>query len=331
MSCAPKGGFFTTSALCIRTAAVYTGCGMSELPFIQWLKSQVKPRPDIPVNIGDDASVVTLKETTCLLKVDSVVEGVHFESNARAEQIGHKALGRALSDIAAMGCTARFALVAYVLSPDTTLAKAKAIFKGIKTLAEKFGVAIVGGDVAAHSGPLVVSVSALGETAGLTPVRRDGAKEGDAICVTGDLGGSILGKHLTFVPRLELAADLNRRFKIHSMIDISDGFIRDLAHICEASGVGAAVFQDQMPVSDAARKLSEQDKRSPLYHALYDGEDYELIFTCDPEEASKIAGEIEDVSIIGEIVSKKGVTLRTTNGKDKKLPIRGWEYQLKHV
>lgn len=304
---------------------------MSELEFIRWIKSQVRPRPDIPVGIGDDAALVKLADKTCLLKVDSVVEGVHFERGTRPEQIGHKALARPLSDIAAMGGTAGPALVAYVLPPDTPQATARAIFRGIRALADRFGVTIVGGDVAVHRGPLVISVFVLGYTGGLAPLRRDGARTGDAICVTGRLGGSILGKHLTFIPRLELGAKLNRRYRIHAMIDISDGFVRDLAHICEASGVGAVVFQDRIPISEAARKLSRRDRRSPLEHALYDGEDYELIFTCDPAEAERIAGEIEDVSIVGEIVFPKGVTLRTPAGREKKLRIAGWEYRLKDV
>ena len=152
----------------------------------------------------------------------------------------------------------------------------------MRLLGRRFGCPLVGGDVSASDGRLVVSVTVLGRTEGATPVLRSGAKPGDAVCVTGSLGGAWRSrKHLEFVPRIREARQLAEMCDLHAMIDISDGLARDLGHICRASGVGARINADAVPVAAPA----------DLAAALGDGEDYELLFALPPDQADRLIAE----------------------------------------
>src|SRR5262249_26834028 len=153
---------------------------------------------------------------------------------------------------------------------------AKELFAGLKEMADRFNVAIVGGDTNSWTGSLAISVAMIGEVTERGPVRRSGAKPGDWLIVTGPLGGSIRGHHLDFTPRVDEALELHSLVDLHAMIDISDGLAADLHHICEESRCGAALVAEAIPISTAGREMN--DGKSALDHALTDGEDFELVF-----------------------------------------------------
>jgi thiamine-monophosphate kinase len=185
-------------------------------------------------------------------------------------------MNRNLSDCAAMACLPAAAVVSWALPKGVSAEFMKELYLGMKAAGDAFDCPIVGGDTGAWDQKLAVSVTVLGRSAGVTPVRRSGARVGDAIYVTGPLGGSILGRHMSFTPRIREARDLVSRHDIRAMIDISDGLSRDLAHICRESGVGAILDASLIPIHDDARRLPGD----PLAHALNDGEDHELCFTA---------------------------------------------------
>lgn len=288
---------------------------MSELELIRWIRSRHGRRGGrIIVDSGDDCAVVRIGRVDVLFKTDSVIEGVHFVHAAKPEEIGHKAVARCLSDVAAMGGVPSFA-VAAVMAPQNARAEMlRGIVRGMDRTAARFGVAVVGGDVAVHAGKLAINVAMIGEMGGRQPILRRGARPGDAICVTGPLGGSILGKHLRFTPRVREARDLCGRLDIHAMIDISDGLARDLSHICEESGVGAVLEEARIPVSAAARRIGG----AALEHALFDGEDYELLYTLPKAQTRRS---------IGEITEGRGIKLRRRDGRLEPLSSRGWEHR----
>jgi len=299
---------------------------VSELDLIRWIRGRIGKRSGrIVVDSGDDAAVLKGGRGHLLFKTDSVIDGVHFDSRtARPEEIGHKALARCLSDIGAMGCYPTFAVVAMMIPRNAREAWIKRLLTGLDRTARRFQTAVVGGDVASHAGKLAINVALLGETRGLEPVRRSGARVGDAIAVTGPLGGSILGKHLRFTPRVREGIELNRRFEIHSMIDLSDGLATDLGHLCTESRVGAVVEESRIPIAPAARRLPGL----PLDHALFDGEDYELLFTLPQTEAVRVekAGRGK---VIGQVSAVDGIYLRARNGDLREVQRRGWEHRFR--
>ena len=258
-----------------------------------------------------------------------MIDGVHFDSRrAKPEQVGHKAIARCLSDVAAMGCHPAFAVVAIMVPRNARDAYIKRVLAGLERTARRYGTAVVGGDVSSHAGRLAISVALLGETRGLRPVRRSGARPGDAIAVTGPLGGSILGKHLTFTPRVREAVRLNRRFDLHAMIDLSDGLATDLRHLCRESGVGAVLRERQIPITPAARKLSRKDGVPALDHAFADGEDYELLFALPSTQAARL--ERSGLGkVIGTVAAVDGLYLEGRDGAIKEIRGRGWEHRFR--
>jgi thiamine-monophosphate kinase len=212
------------------------------------------------------------------------------------------------------------AVVSAALPRGAGIEYAKELYLGMKGAAEKFECEIVGGDTATWDGKLALSVTILGRSAGITPVTRAGAKPGDGIYVSGPLGGSILGRHMSFEPKVELARRLGRGFGVSAMIDISDGLSRDLGHVCRASHVGAIVEAPRLPIHADAHELSKRDGISPLRHALDDGEDYELLFTSATQPATGI--------LIGHITQGPGIMLETSHGHTEPLAPKGWEHPL---
>jgi len=267
-----------------------------------------------------------------VVTIDTIVEGVDFDlASTRAASVGHKALACNLSDIAAMGCRPVAATISVAAPPRVTQEVLRRVFRGMSRLADRFGVDLVGGDYSASPRDFVISVALYGETAGLRPLRRSGARVGDAILVTGALGGSILGRHLRFTPRVEEGLLLNRHYRIRSMIDVSDGLSIDLHRLSRASGVGAVIDADRIPISGAARRLARTTGRTALEHALGDGEDFELLFTAAPREAERIVGDGRlrvPVSIIGR-VTRRGCLLRDDAGRERPLAPAGWEHELR--
>lgn len=296
-----------------------------EFDLIHWIRTQQKPSALTRVPAGDDLAILKWPDPDLLLVgVDQVLDGVHFDSAIHSPRdIGRKVMNRNLSDCAAMACLPAAAVVTVALPRNRfSLDDAKNLYLGLKDAADAFDCEIVGGDTASWDGNLAVTVSILGRSAGIEPITRGGARIGDRIYVTGPLGGSLLGRHMTFVPRIALARELARHHRPTAMIDLSDGLSRDLRHICEQSNVGALIDAARIPIHEDARAMSRRDGRAPLEHALHDGEDHELLFTSPAEIPREIAIEI------GRVTSTPGVI--ELLDADRRTPIepRGWEHRL---
>jgi len=319
---------------------------LKEFVYIKWIQKQLKYPSEIFIRSGDDAAGIRIGRNSVLVTTDFIVEGIDFHlKTATPYQIGYKALAVSISDMAAMGGVSEklYAVATVALRPNLFLRTvspqdesagkfAQELFRGMKSVADKFKVSIVGGDVSSVKGPISISTTILGvEARHAVPIQRSGAQIGDAIMVTGELGGSILGKHLNFIPRLNEARILTKMYTINSMIDISDGLLADLNHILEASDKGAVLFESLIPVSSAARKLSQKDKKSPLHHSLFDGEDFELLFTLPMREAERLLRDKPFktmLSLIGIIQFEKGILLLDKNGRTKKIKPKGYEHIL---
>jgi thiamine-monophosphate kinase len=205
---------------------------------------------------------------------------------------------------------------------------AEELYLGLREMADAFDTAVVGGDTNSWDGPLVINVTLLGEATARGAVRRGGARVGDRLLVTGPLGGTILGKHLDFTPRVREALRLHEAAPLHAMIDVSDGLAADVAHLCEESGCGAVLRAEAVPVADAARRMG--DGRSPLDHALGDGEDFELVFAVSPADAHTLIETQPVLGVtlveIGECV-EQGLWLEE-QGRRRPLPPRGYVHAL---
>jgi thiamine-monophosphate kinase len=207
-------------------------------------------------------------------------------------------------------------------------ALAEELYQGLREMADAFDTAIIGGDTNSWDGPLVIAVTLLGQAVPPGPVRRSGARPGDWLLVTGPLGGSILGKHLTFTPRVREALALHAGVPLHAMIDLSDGLAADVHHICEESGCGAVLRAEAIPVSDAAGQI--KDGVSALDHALGDGEDFELAFAVAPEDGRRLIRKQPVPGItfvaVGECV-EQGLWLEE-GGRRRALEPRGYVHAL---
>jgi thiamine-monophosphate kinase len=297
---------------------------VNEFELIARLTGSLPSNSSVVVGVGDDCAVLESGQPGryLLLKTDAVVEGIHFTSEAAPEQIGHKALGRGLSDIAAMAGQPTAALVTLALPKNFNAEHIERIFAGINQLAQRYGVAIVGGETTTNPERLLISISLLGEVQKAHCILRSGARDGDAVLVTGELGGSRSGKHLDFEPRLAEAQWLARHFPIHAMIDLSDGLAGDLRHILQRSGVGAELLERAIPVSRAARlqARAKSPAKPPLLAALTDGEDFELLFTVPGKRAVPLLDAWNKqfpalrLSCIGRITADRGVKVRGKNG-----------------
>lgn len=295
----------------------------AEFDFINWIQSQAKPTDFVQLPQGDDLAVLKWNADDLLLVgVDQVLEGVHFDSKIHSpQQIGRKVVNRNFSDCAAMACLPAALVVSVGLPAGAGLHYAKAIYQGMRDAAEAFKCPIVGGDTGSWPGRLVLSVTVLGRSAGIAPISRKGARPGDFIYVTGPLGGSILGRHMEFQPRIELAREMARTARISAMLDISDGLSRDLRHICQQSHVGAIIEADRISIHEDAQSLSAKDGRPPIEHALHDGEDHELLFTS----AQPI--EHPSVACIGKTTADSAILIRRDGSLSPLEPL-GWQHSL---
>jgi len=300
---------------------------------INWIRGRTRLDPRaVPLGPGDDMAIVRLAgESECLVTVDALVEGTHFDlGKATPRQVGYKALAVSLSDAAAMAALPVCAVAWVALPNGRDMAFAKEITRGLADAAERFACPIVGGDVVSGSGPLSVGTALVARADGIEPVRRAGAKPGDWLFVTGELGGSVLGRHLSFVPRVAEARILARTVMLHAMIDLSDGLSTDLGHLCEESRAGAEVEAEAVPISADARRLAEADGRPALEHALNDGEDFELLFAVGPEDGERLVAKnpLEGVPLsrIGRVTAGREVTLVRADGRREPLEPRGWEH-----
>jgi thiamine-monophosphate kinase len=297
---------------------------MNEFDLINRLTRSLPTNKSVSVGAGDDCAVldVGLSDRLLLFKTDAVVEGVHFLADTPAEQIGHKALGRCLSDVAAMAGSPSAALVTLALPADFKLEFIEAVYSGISALARRHEVAIVGGETTRSPQGTLISIALIGWIPRGKGVLRSGAEAGDAIFVTGELGGSRSGKHLSFEPRLVEASWLAQHFSLHAMIDVSDGLAGDLRHILKASRAGAELLSSAIPISREAKlaSRSETSAKPPLLAALTDGEDFELLFTLASRDAVPLVDRWKKefpavpLSCIGKITAGEGITIRDKNG-----------------
>ncbi len=293
--------------------------------------------PDgLRVGIGDDCAVTRSENAAQwdeLLTSDAVIEGVHFLPSADAASVGHKAIARCLSDIAAMGGEPRWALVNLVAPLATPLARVDALMAGLIETASAHSAVVVGGDVA--EGPdLQVHVFLSGRVPAGTAVLRSGARPGDALFVTGRLGGSAAGHHLSFQPRLAEGNWLRAGGWPTAMIDLSDGLGLDAVRLLTASGVAGRIFLDRIPVAEAATGMA--DERSALDHALGDGEDYELLFSVNAAKKKTIQQEWRDsgpgsvrLTLIGEIVDGPAGRMEGRTADGRSVPLEdgdGYEH-----
>ena len=299
----------------------------NELALIDWIRQRAASAPNLQLGIGDDCAVWQPSGSPLLFTTDVLMEDVDFRVDETSPQlIGRKAMGVNLSDIAAMAGRPLAALVGVALPKSRGFDFARQVHEGLQSLAEEFDVAIIGGDTNTWDGPLVISVTLIGEATERGPVRRSGAKPGDWLFVTGPLGGSILGHHLTFTPRIREALEFHRLVDLHAMIDLSDGLAADLHHLLDESHIGATLFEDSLPISEAACRMS--DNHSALEHALSDGEDFELLFAVAPSDGAKLLSATGSVTAIriGEIESQPGCRIRMADGTFRDLPRGGWEH-----
>jgi thiamine-monophosphate kinase len=294
---------------------------VNEFELIARLARSLPTNETVVAGAGDDCAVVDLgvPDKLVLFKTDAVVEGIHFTSETPPEKIGRKALARGLSDIAAMAGVPTAALVTLALPPDYDPEFVVRIYDGLNALATRFKVAIAGGETTTNPGGILISIALLGLVERGKQVARGGAKAGDAIFVTGELGGSLAGKHLDFEPRLAEARWLADHFHPHAMLDVSDGLAGDLRHILNAGQVGAEILKSALPVSRAA-KLQSRGQKPAALAALTDGEDFELLFTVAGKDAVRLLDAWKKqfpelkLSCIGRIIAGEGILLRDKTG-----------------
>ncbi len=304
-----------------------------ELEFIERLRARLPDHPQLLLGVGDDAAVLQLGERSdCVVTADLLAEETHFElGEDDPRRIGRKALAVNLSDLAAMAAEPVAAVVSILLPREGALALAEALYDGILPLAAEFNTAIAGGDTNCWSGPLVIAVTAIGQTTARGPLRRDGARVGDAILVTGDFGGSRLGKQFDFQPRIREALLLHEQFELHAGIDVSDGLSLDLSRLCQASNCGAVLDVDAVPIASAAHQLARQTGQNltALDHALEGGEDFELILAAPPEarEAMLAAQPLAiPLTCIGQFTEQPGLWTCRPDGQLTPLDPRGFEH-----
>lgn len=297
--------------------------------------------------IGDDCAVLRLlgrgqeKEKDTLVTTDFTLEGIHFRRDWHsAESVGHRCLARGLSDIAAMGGEPVAAFLSLALPRELPQSWVGRFARSLIRLGEKYGVTLAGGDTAESPNGILADIVVVGTAPKGQAGLRSGARPGDRIYVSGELGGSAAAvwqmrkkprrrlnprqypRHFFPEPRIELGRVLREKGLASAMIDISDGLSTDLAHICEESGVGAELQAELIPRASVGKPAWEVD----LQFALHGGEDYELLFTAPRGQRvpSRIAGI--PITHIGHITRQPKIFLRNLDGVGDELEPRGWEH-----
>lgn len=284
---------------------------LGEDELITQLTAELRMDDSVVCGPGDDCAVLTgaCSNYLDLLKTDTVVVEVHFVKNENPEAVGWKAVARAVSDIAAMGGEPTAAVVTLVAPETLELATVKGWYRGMQKVADAFDFSIVGGETSSiASSQTMISVAMTGRVEPDRCVYRSGAQLGDAILVTGMLGGSLFsGRHLNFQPRLPEARWLTEHFKLHAMMDLSDGLAKDLPRMMRASGTGYRIDEESLPCHGGVNRRA----------ALTDGEDYELLFTLASDQVEilqsawqqRFASELK-LSVIGEVLEKTAIPLQ---------------------
>lgn len=307
--------------------------------------------------VGDDAAVMDYGGKCVVFSTDLLTEGIHFNlMYVPLKHLGYKSVVVNLSDILAMNAQPRQITVNIALSNKFSVEAVEELYSGIHLACDKYGVDLVGGDTTSSLTGLTISVSVLGEATKEDLVYRSGAKEGDILCVSGDLGGAYMGLQLLerenevfkvndkMQPQLEgydyilerqlkpetrpdiIAAFKKIGIKPTSMIDISDGLSSEILHLCKNSHVGCRLQETKIPMDDQTKKMAEELNINPLVAALNGGEDYELLFTLSPDDAEKIKND-PDFTVIGEMTGfAEGANLVTSGGSKIPLQAQGWNH-----
>lgn len=277
---------------------------------------------DVLIPPGDDMGAIRVGDRMLLVTVDQVADGVHVNLEAHGpEATARKAITRNLSDVAAMAARPRAAVAAACLPRSMDEPTARRLFDALHATASRYDCPLIGGDVSVWDQRLLLTVTILAEPwPGIPPVLRRGARAGDVVCVTGELGGSLAGHHLRFEPRIEAAREL-AALGATSMIDLSDGLARDLGHLCRQSDVGAVIEAARLPIR------GDVTGPDPWLAAVGDGEDYELCVTMPPGRVPDKAGGVK-VTPIGQIVEspRGGAVLQWPDGACRALDNLGWEH-----
>lgn len=302
---------------------------LSETELIQRLTQDLPADSSVLTGPGDDCAVLDWSGSELLFKTDAIVEGIHFERDTPPEAIGRKALARALSDIAAMAGTPTHALITLGFHAEMEPSLIEAVYQGLRDCAREHHVNIVGGETTSLS-QLTLSISLIGKAS--RPILRTGSAMGDAIFVSGELGGSLAGHHLNFTPRLKEARWLSDQDIVHAMIDLSDGLATDLRHLL-SDQTGAELLTRALPIRHAAKERARDNPsgKTALLAALTDGEDYELLFTVSSKDAVplldgwKSAFPETPLHCIGKITDQPGIALRDDKGV-KPLTLHGYDH-----
>jgi len=306
--------------------------------------------------IGDDAAVLNYKDKQTLITTDLLIEGIHFDlSFMPLKHLGYKAVVVNLSDIYAMNATPTQITVSLAISNRFSVEALEELYAGIKHACDIYNVDLIGGDTTSSIQGLNISITALGEANKEDIVYRNNAKEGDFICVSGELGSAymglqilnrekqvyleqpnmqpklddhkfLVGKQLKPEARKDIIEYL-RKYDItpSAMIDVSDGLSSELLHICKQSNVGCHIYEANVPIHDDTYNQSLEFNIDPITSALNGGEDYELLFTLSPGDESKINSEEIDIAVIGKIVSNdKGKILQTRANHLHEITAQGW-------
>jgi thiamine-monophosphate kinase len=306
------------------------------------------PEGKVLIGIGDDAALLGIPAGKKILATtDLMAEGVHFDlSGSAPADIGWKLAAVNVSDMAAMGGRPLFALLSLALPPATAPSFARDFSRGLRRASRFFGLHLVGGDTTSGRS-IFANLVLLGVPAGRRPVEREGARPGDRIFVTGHLGASTLGlaalsqgiagipktvirKHTRPSPFFRFGAALGKAGLAASAIDVSDGLVTDLSHLCEASGVGAEIEEIALPVRPSTKKAAAMLGEDVLEAVLYGGEEYELLFTCRPRRAEKVRGLAEKMGVsitaVGRITKGRTIVSRSPDGSKRPLPPGGYRH-----
>ncbi len=321
---------------------------LGEFALIQRL-AQLLPAPSAEVvkGIGDDAAAVDLGDGRMLiLTTDMLVEGVHFDlSFTSPRDLGYKSLAVNLSDLASMGCGPGYGLISLGLPPDFEVEAAEELYRGLGECAEQWGAQLVGGDTVSSPAGLVINLALTAIMPAEIMLTRSGARIGDMVMVTGNLGESALGlellkrgmtiegdsghalikRHLRPEPRFSVGGAM-KAAGATAMIDCSDGLLADLRHICEASEVGAVVEADWLPISDVARRVADELGVDAVQAALSGGEDYELVITMRPELAEEAAARLNLTPIGVIVIASEGMKVADAQGHTLPVESPGYEH-----
>jgi thiamine-monophosphate kinase len=330
---------------------------LGEFGLIEHLTSAFETRQGNTLKgVGDDAAVIRTEKGCTLISTDLLLEGIHFDlSYFPLKHLGYKAVAVNVSDIYAMNATPRQITVSIGMSSKFSLEAIEEIYAGIRSACETYEVDLVGGDTSASKQGLVISITVIGEADEQDIVYRKGAKDGDLLCVTGDLGGAYVGLQLlerekrVFLANPQAQPDLEGHdyivgrqlkpearkdviaffkkagLKPTAMIDISDGLSSEIFHLCSQSHVGMTLYEDKIPIDPTTYTMAREFDFDPTMTTLNGGEDYELLFTIDQKDYDAVKND-PNITIIGHCVpAGEGIHMISKGGNKHALKAQGWK------